>query len=432
MMNWLDDKGRLAFLMPRELANQASYEGWRRLGSSDWHFLAFHDWSNAGHPFDPVKEDFLTFVIGKRSGQADIVPVFHYAKKRRDRTTAGAWANRTEAEQHLEITQMVAGQIIPSSTAFTFAADSEELQEFSLVAGECEYIGREGIEFYPQELLLFKYDGVGPREGTAWLRNLQVARSRYKIPNRRILLETKYLHPLVKGPEIGLFHHDYSGLIVAFPYEEADPLRPIPATRLNKESGLLLQYYRKERETIEKQTKFSDKIRGENPGEFYGLARTGPYSFAETYVAFRDNTKWCATVIEATDMPWGKKQRFVFQNHAVSMCERRNGAFIGNDEAHYVCAILNTPVAQRFIVASSDTRSYKIRPPIYVPLYNPENEIHRTLVAASKKAHSSTEQIEEQRLIMGKAYLELCRRRREREKEGIAAKPLSLFPITSV
>lgn len=32
MTNWMQRKGRLAFLMPRELAYQASYEGWRRLG----------------------------------------------------------------------------------------------------------------------------------------------------------------------------------------------------------------------------------------------------------------------------------------------------------------------------------------------------------------------------------------------------------------
>ena len=28
--NWLSDDGKLAFLMPRELAYQSSYEGWRR------------------------------------------------------------------------------------------------------------------------------------------------------------------------------------------------------------------------------------------------------------------------------------------------------------------------------------------------------------------------------------------------------------------
>ena len=162
----------------------------------------------------------------------------------------------------------VAGRIIPESTALTFAQDRNQLDEFGLVAGECEYLGREGIEFYPQELQLFRFDAVGPNEGTVWLRNIQVAGSKYKIQQRRVLLETTYLFPLVKGPEITWYEHNYSGLIVAFPYEESDPMRPVPAEVLRERSPLLLDYYERFREIIEKQTKFSDKIRGVDPGEF--------------------------------------------------------------------------------------------------------------------------------------------------------------------
>jgi hypothetical protein len=60
-------------------------------------------------------------------------------------------------------------------------------------------------------------------------------------------------------------------------------------------SPFLLQYYEKWKKLLEQQTEYSDSIRGE--GEYYGLARTGPYSFKSCYVAFRDNTKWCATVL---------------------------------------------------------------------------------------------------------------------------------------
>ena len=48
----------VTFLMPRELANQPSYGGWRRLpGLGSREFLALDNWSEAGHPFDPIKED---------------------------------------------------------------------------------------------------------------------------------------------------------------------------------------------------------------------------------------------------------------------------------------------------------------------------------------------------------------------------------------
>jgi hypothetical protein len=412
MTNWLDDAGRLSFLMPRELANQASYEGWRRLGGK-WCFLGFHDWSHAGHPFDPVKEDFMTFVIGKRAGnKPSSVPVFTYRKRQGTISKATEWRNSEEAATHLEVSEGICGQVIPRSTAFTFATDRKELREFELIAGECSYIGREGIEFYPQELLVFKFDGMGPRPRTVWLRNIQVQKSKYRIPDRRVLLETRYLLPLVKGPEIDTFRHDYVGRLVAFPYEAAEPHKPVSAEELEGTSRLLLDYFNTAREIIEKQTKFSDKIRGEDAGEFYGLARTGPYSFAKTYVAFRDNSKWCAVVISSTKMPWGEQKRFVFQNHAVSMCERKQEkGFISEEEAHYICAILNCPIVRRFVDASSDERSYKIRPPVYVPRFDPQDKIHVALASISRKLHADPDQMEEISGAMQDLYLRLCRAR---------------------
>ena len=407
MTNWLDGKGRLAFLMPRELVNQASYEGWRRLGGK-WQFLRFDDWSKAGHPFDPVREDFMTFIVGKRARRSPRVPVQSFTKRRRNGALAAKWKTLDEAMSQLKVRRRVGGQIVPGSTAFTLAEDKRELERFSLVGGFCDYIGREGIEFYPQELMLFRYSEPGPKPGTVWLRNVQARKSKYRIQERRVLLETDCLHPLVKGPEIRQFDHVYSGLIVAFPYDQEDPGRPIPAEELHDRSPLLLNYYMQAQEVLEQQTKFSDKIRGPDPGEFYGLARTGPYSFAQTYVGFRDNTKWCAVVIKDAMMPWGERKRFVFQNHAVSICERRSGGFIGDDEAHFVCAVLNAPIVERFIYSTSDDRSYKIRPPVFVPEYDAGDDRHQALVALSIEAHEAPEKLESIGAKVEQVYLNLC------------------------
>lgn len=421
LTNWLKDGGRLAFLMPHELANQASYEGWRRLGGK-WNFLGFYDWAQAGHPFDPVREDFMTFVIGTAAEKADIVPVKKFVKKKTATGKATEWKSLGVAFGNLETENLVAGQIIPGKTAFTIANNETELEEFALIAGECNYIGREGIEFYPQELLLFTYAGKGPQKGTVWLHNVQVKKSKFKIQRRRILVETKYLHPLVKGPEIKPYSHAYSGLIVAFPYTAKDPMRPIETEDLSESSPHLLHYFEESREIFEQQNKYGDKIRGLDPGEYYGLARTGPYSFAKTYVAYRDNTKWRSTVIGEAEMPWGKKSRFVFQNHAVSMCERSDGTFITEDEAHYVCAILNAPIVERFIYASSDERSFKIRPPVFLPPYDPDDDRYTRLSEISREAHANPEKRNDLRMECEEVYLSICQNDEEDATDVTIAK----------
>ena len=158
--NWLQRKGCLAFLMPRELANQASYEGWRKsVGGRECSFREFHDWSDAGYPFDPVKEDFMTFFLERRKNDQSILPVvsFHKKKKVKGNLGAHAWRTIREAMDNLDIKNRVAGQIIAGSTAYTFSDSPARLKKFSRIAGKSSYIGREGIEFYPQELLLFGF-----------------------------------------------------------------------------------------------------------------------------------------------------------------------------------------------------------------------------------------------------------------------------------
>jgi len=411
--NWLEKDGILAFLMPKELAYQASYEGWRKsVGGPGRGLLNFYDWSKAGDPFDPVKEDFMTYVLGPErpnSPSLAVVPTKIFNLKKGAKGKSHSWKTLNEALASLNSVDAVAGRVIPGSTTYTFAKNEGHLLKFQKIAGKCEYIGREGIEFYPQELLIFTFVKSGPRPGTVIVKNVQVKKSKYKIPEQKVLLETKYLFPLAKGKEIDYFNHKYEGLIVPFPYEPSDPRKPIDTKKLSKHSPLLLAYYKKYEKIIKAQTAFSDKIRGPDAGEFYGLARTGKYSFQNIYVGFRDNTKWRASVITSKQMPWGERKRLLFQNHAVSMCERANGAgFINPDEAHYICAILNAPVVEELIYASSDNRSFKIRPPVFIPIFNPSNPLHVKLSTLSKQAHKQVGPLESLKQEIEKTYLTIC------------------------
>lgn len=404
--NWLAKGGHMALLMPRELANQASYEGWRRsVGGAECSLVEFHDWSEAGHPFDPVKEDFMTYIFEGDSKVQSLIPVKIHKKQDR-KAKAHLWMSLDEANEYLEEQEEVAGQIVAGSTGYTFGKSEAELSRFQKIAGVCPYIGREGVEFYPQELLLFTYDSPGPKKGTVWMNNIQLQKSKYKIPRQKVLLETEYLFPLVKGPSIKAMAYDDPDIYVAFPYENTNPYAPVPLSELKRKSPLLLQYFVKYRKILEQQTHYSDSLRAD--GEFYGLARTGPYSFRECYVAYRDNTKWHSTVVTRKVTPWKEEKRFLFQNHAVSICERTDGGLITEDEAYYVAGIFNAPVVEKFIYASSDNRSFKIRPPIYMPTYNSKDARHRRISKLSKQAHSNASSIDANRLAIERIYLDLC------------------------
>ena len=221
-------------------------------------------------------------------------------------------------------------------------------------------------------------------KGKIYVKNFQNQKSKYQIPESLILLETKYLFPLVRGVEIDRYKININeSFLVPFPYEDSDKRLPISLHELESKSPLLADYLKKHRDLLEAQTNYNAKIIGKKSQEFYALARVGEYSFEDIHVAFRDNSKWVASVCLPRQMPWGESRRPLFQNHAPSLCERSDGKSITTLEAHYVAGIFNTNLARDYILNSSDSRTFKIRPPISVPLFDEKNSQMHELAKAS-------------------------------------------------
>lgn len=387
----------LSFLMPQNLLLLQTYEGFRNFylpGGKRLYFQKIFDWTKAGHPFNPVQHKFLTFFISEKPKdyKNGIKAILFRKEAGINIETINNKTRFEEVKAFFKTENKIIGQTIKDKTIFSYADSLEELNQFRLISGTSSYIGREGIEFYPQELFLLEIEENMPtNKNTIYLKNYQNQRSKHKIPMQTILLEKKYLNPLIKGVNIEKFHisNDLS-FIVPFPYEKEVSTRvPIALADLREKSPLLAKYLINHKKIIEAQTQYNEKIIGKREKEFYALARVGAYSFADNSVVFRDNSKWQAAVVTQMKTNWNELKRPVFQNHAASLSEREDGSFITQDEAHYVCAILNAPISRRLIINSSDSRSFKIRPPLFIPKYSEKNILHKRLSNLSKKAHKN-------------------------------------------
>lgn len=156
---------------------------------------------------------------------------------------------------------------------------------------------------------------------------------------------------------------------------------------LRKKSERLLKYFLENKVILEKQTEYTKKIIGNSEKEFYSLARVGEYSYGEVAVVYRDNTKWQAVVVEKIKTSWGEEKMPLFQNHAVSITQNDEGNFISKEEAYYICGIMNIPIVRKYIMNSSDERTFKIRVPIYIPKYIKNNKIHKKISELCLEAH---------------------------------------------
>lgn len=391
--NWLAKDGIMAILMPQSLLFQQSYEGYRNFELADGRRLYFQeivDWSKSGHPFAPVQQLFCTYVISENvRDYAKGIPLKHMVlKKGYKLENIKTLINENNFTDYFTLISGVVGKASESRSAFTYARNSEELAEFNTIAGEAGYVGREGVEYYPQELQLLTLKRINTQKNTVVLESYQSAKSKIPVGKRTPELETKYLRPLIKGINISRFHVDVSEYIVAFPYDEEHYKVPVDKETLLENSPKLLKYYDQNKQHLMAQTEYSDKIIGDDTAPYYALARTGKYSHAEWYVIFRDNTKWVSAVTGKIDTDWGGVKKPAFQNHCVSVCERVDGTFITEDEAHYICAILNSHIVENYVLSTSDKRTFKIRIPVKINAYDAENTIQLRLAELSKQAHA--------------------------------------------
>ena len=392
--NWLDKNGILALLMPQTLVFQQSYEGFRNFkldGDDKLYFQELYDWTKSGNPFFPVTHKFLSYFFSRRKQDySKGIPLKYFIiNKNQD---LKKYQNTNDFEKLRNVfteKKALIGQANSKNTIFSYVASEAELKNFSRITGDSTYVGRDGIDFYPQELFLMEIDiDIPTNNGVVYVKNFQATTSQHKIPENTFPIETKYLYPLVRSTEIKKFHLEKNKYFVPFPYEINTPRNPISGKNLSKNSPLLAKYFYENRTVFNKKTSYNKKIMGsKHDTEFYSLTRVGEYTYADYFVVFRKDTKWCATVVSKLKTPWGDEKQPRFQSHAVSISQNINGKFILLSEAHFICSILNSSVAEKYIINSSDSRSFKVRPQIYIPQFEHNNIIHKTLSDLSIEAH---------------------------------------------
>lgn len=250
----------------------------------------------------------------------------------------------------------------------------------------------------PQELFLFEWvPGVSTPDGLVLLQNIQKRKSQQKISTMSILLEKKFLFPLVRSIDIERFHLKPSSIFVPFPYQRMsrDAMR---IEQLREQSPRLMKFLLQHRAQFSQKTSYNKKIIGtKHSKEFYAIARVGQYTFGEFFVTFRKDTAWRVAVTSKQRMPWGGLKHPLFQSHAAYISQRPDGSYITESEAHYICGILNSNVVERYILQSSDNRSFKVRIPVQIPIFNSNDKRHKKISMLSQTAHR--EYANEERIV---------------------------------
>ena len=423
--NWLSIDGILSFLMPDSIMSQDSYEGFRNFylnyDKNERLYLQKIDrWKAPLRPFRAdnkvITQDFNTYYYSRKSiDYYKGIPVINITRKT---TIKDEFINSLnsykEAKKYLQFSSYEARQLSKQNTSFSYTFSK---YDFSKIIGPSDYMYRTGVEFTPQELFMLK--GLGNSDNSNYYRfsNKEFSLSKYKItdmPKDGWDFPTNIIYPIITGPHLKEFRYDTNNEFCILPYSKENPKVPISNEEMLNHNKAILLYLANHKNIIDMQSEKSKQMHRGN--EFYALSKIGPYTFADNIVAARDNSKFCASVISKEKTPWGEYKQTICVKHTIIISQDKTGRFISNDEAFYICGILNSDVIQQYIQTTQKSNGFSLnKSNIYLPLYSDTNEIQNEIAKLAQKATTNKEvHIEKIKEDITNLYLKLCKEYKKR------------------
>jgi hypothetical protein len=414
--SWLSKNGILAFLMPQTLMSQDSYAGFRNFylnkeKNERMYLRHLDDWTKSGNPFIDTQEKFMTYYYSKKVVDYlnDGIPITTISKvKGISINEINDKQSFSEVEGSFSISRNSrAYQMDPDRTGYTTLDESisGSKSKFKSIVGKCDYKARSGVEFTPAEVYFIEPQRGAFDSGSYVFKPSQFKSSKYKntesLPKQ---FETKYVRPVIKAPNIIPFGFEDNNAYCIFPYDEGISTS-VDTQKMSSESPNLLAYLISNKHQIGKQSKRSLTIsRGTS---FYSLSKVGPYTFSPFKVTFRDNTLLSAAVVKDVATPWDEIAQPVCAKHCPYISQDKDGRDITEEEAYYLCGILNAPVVREYFKATYSTRSYSINFNIKMPIYDVHNKFQRIIMKLAKRATNRgvSDQIFN---LLEISYLRLC------------------------
>lgn len=419
--NWLKPKGVLAFLMPDSIMSQNSYEEFRYFytdfeKNKRLYLQRIDKWEKPIRPFTSegvsVTQDFNTYYYSDK--EVDYSKGIDAVTITRTNSISDIALNEINhydvAKKYLIFGMKTAIQLTKSSSVFTFLSNE---YDFKKIIGESHYEYRTGVEFTPQELYMLVGNSASSIPNHYKFSNKKFKGAKYIVddmPAEGWDFPTELIYPIVTGPSLIPFKTSIDNEYCILPYTKDKTDSAISMAKMVANHEELFHYLLNHQYLIEQQSEKSKELhRGD---EFYALSKIGPYTFSNYIVAARDNTNFCATVIEPIMTPWGERKQRICVKHTIIIGRGTDGNYITKNEAYFICGILNSDIVIKYMHNTFKSNGFSLKnSQFYLPKYDPNNIVHKKIVDLSKKASVCNDslKIAEIQKKLSSLYLNICK-----------------------
>jgi hypothetical protein len=154
---------------------------------------------------------------------------------------------------------------------------------------------------------------------------------------------------------------------------------------MQSELPLTFAYLKKFEEPLRKRSGFRQFFKPD-VDPFYSIYNVGQYTFSRFKVCWREQAQFLTCAVAETAKV-ADEEKVIVPDHKLMFVPLER-----QDEAHYVCAVLNSPITV-FVVKSyavETQTSTHVLEYVRVPRFDPREKLHTQLAESSEACHAAT------------------------------------------
>lgn len=383
----LRDTGRLAFVITETVfKTSGAGQGFRRfkVGKSGPPIKVMHvDEMIDLNPFEGATN--RTALVTWERGKPTRYPVGYTAWQRIVQRRIGRSATNEDVEGMTRRLKLAASPVStndPTSPWITAPRSLvKALRKLAAAGEEPAYSAHEGVNSGGANgVYWLSVDGEADEEGLVPVTNLHDV-GKKKIPKRYGRIESELLHPLVRGTDVKRWRAETWNHILFVQDPESREGIDIQTMqdRFPGALGFISQFEAELKRRAAYKRYYARGSGAKRPkAPFWSMFDVGPYTLAPHRVVWKDiASDFAAAVMPRCDV-------IPLPAHTVILL-----ACDSDEEAHFVCGLLNS-VPARTLIASYvathiSTHTTKV---VHVPKFDPESRTHAAIVEASRTAHA--------------------------------------------
>jgi hypothetical protein len=283
----------------------------------------------------------------------------------------------------------VAEPVNPSDpTSPWLTARPKAIKAVRKVLGKSDYKAHEGVNTGGANAVYWVNIVLKRPDGLVVVRNITEG-AKVKVDEVTEPIEPDLLYPLLRGRDVQRWKAEPSAYIIVT-HKPGMRLNAIPEKEMQECYPRTYGYFKRFEQTLLKRGGWEVKQMMKAGKPFYSMSEIGDYTFAPWKVVWREQAStMTASVVGLKD---GKP---VVPDHKLMLV-----GCASEDEAHFVCACLNSSIGQ--MVAVSYAVEIQMDPHILehirIPRFDRKNPVHLRLSELSKQAHEAAKVGDEMRL----------------------------------